>query len=165
MCKHLAFAAMAAFCTMQTAAAEAPERLNVFGTEMTVKVDGAKTGGSLAVVEATVPPGSGPPKHVHSKEDETFYVVEGQFRLWHGDKTMDIGPGAVAFMPRNHPHTYQNVGSSPGRLLVTITPAGFEGFFREASKRALSPATDMQGINALAEQYGLKFVGPPPPPL
>ena len=71
----------------------------------------------------------------------------------------------VAFMPRNVPHTYQNTGNGTGRLLVTITPAGFEGFFREASRRQLTPPKDMAEINALAAQYGLSFVGPPPPPL
>ena len=71
-------------------ATEAPEKLNVSGTEIILKADGKKSGGSVAVAEAVVQPGSGPPKHVHTKEDETFYVLEGTFRLWHGDHTMEV---------------------------------------------------------------------------
>jgi quercetin dioxygenase-like cupin family protein len=140
-------------------AMEQPEKLNVFGTDIILKADGKITGGTHSVAEAVVQPGSGPPKHVHTREDETFYVLEGTF--WHGDHTMEVRQGDVAFMPRNEAHTYQNIGSATGRLLVTITPAGFEGFFREASKRKLTPPNDMAEINALAAQCGLSFVGPP----
>jgi quercetin dioxygenase-like cupin family protein len=163
MLRKLAFALVAVSWMSQGSATEAPEKLTVLGSEITVKTDGARTGGAMAVVETAVPPGYGPPKHVHAKEDEMFYILEGQFRLWRGDETLEAGPGTVAFLPRNVPHTYQNVGSSPGRLLVTITPAGFEGFFREVSKRGLSAPKDMDEINAVADEYGLKFVGPPPP--
>jgi quercetin dioxygenase-like cupin family protein len=163
--KRFAFVLLIAWFPGHAWAMDQPEKLNVFGTEIILKSDGKDSGGSIAVAEAFVQPGSGPPKHVHTKEDETFYVLEGTFRLWHGDHTMEVRQGDVAFMPRNVPHTYQNIGGETGRLLVTITPAGFEGFFREASRRKLNPPNDMGEINALAAQYGLSFVGPPPPPL
>ena len=154
----------AAFAMMVSAAplGAAEEKLNVLGTDIVIKVDGKATNGALAVVEATVKPGDGPPRHVHSKEDETFYVLEGQFRVWHGDHMMEAGPGTTVFMLRNNQHTYENSGTGPGRLLVTITPAGFEGFFREVSKRGLSAPKDMQQLDAVAKEYGLQFVGPPP---
>jgi mannose-6-phosphate isomerase-like protein (cupin superfamily) len=139
----------------------AEEKLNVFGTEMIVKTDGSKTGGAMTVVETTVPAGSGPPRHVHSREDEMFYIVSGRFKLLHGSHEMEVGPGEVIFLPRDETHTYRNVGSEPGKLLVTITPAGFEGFFREVSERRLTPPQDMEAITALADKYGLKFTGPP----
>src|SRR3712207_8056587 len=99
----VSFAAVAAFTIALScpALAQEPEKLSVLGTEMLLKADGQKTGGAVAVVEATVPPGHGPPKHVHSREDESFYIVDGQFRIWHGDEVMEVGPGEVAFMPRN----------------------------------------------------------------
>jgi mannose-6-phosphate isomerase-like protein (cupin superfamily) len=140
----------------------AEERLNVLGSTIVVKADGETTAGAMAVTEALVPPGSGPPMHVHAREDELFYVLEGQFKLWRGEEALDAGPGDVAFMPRNVPHTYQNVGSEPGRLLVTIKPAGFEDFFRAASERGLMPPEDMAEIVALGKDYGLEFLGPPP---
>ena len=88
-------------------------------------------------------------------------MIDGEFRIWRGDEMLEVGPGAVAFLTRNVPHTYQNVGSEPGRLLVTITPAVFECFFRAVSSRNLSPK-DMQELEAVAKEYGLQFLGPPP---
>ena len=155
------FSLVVALATSFSFPVAAEEKLNVFGTEIIVKVDGSKTDGRMTVVESIVPPGSGPPRHVHSREDEMFYVISGQFKLAHGEHGMEVGPGQVVFLPRNEPHTYKNISSQAARLLVTITPAGFEGFFREVSQRKLSPPNDMQEINAVAEKYGLKFVGPP----
>jgi mannose-6-phosphate isomerase-like protein (cupin superfamily) len=142
--------------------AEEPERLNVLGTDIVLKTDGRRTNGAMAVAESLVKLGGGPPKHVHAKEDEMFYILEGQTRIWRGDEVLDVSTGAVAFLPRNVPHTYLNTGTAPGRFLVTITPAGFEGFFREVSRRELSVPTDMQELDALAKEYGLQFLGPPP---
>ena len=138
------------------------EKLNVLGTEMVIKADGESTGGAMAVVEATVPAKHGPPLHIHSREDELFYVIDGQFRIWHGDEEMKVSSGEVAFLPRNMRHSYQNIGDEPGRLLVTITPAGFEGFFRAVSEQKLSAPDDMEELQTLAKEYGLEFLGPPP---
>ncbi len=144
------------------AVAQETEKLNVLGTEMVIKADGESTGGAMAVVEATVPAKQGPPLHIHSREDELFYVIDGQFRIWHGDENMEVSSGEVAFLPRNMRHSYQNIGDGAGRLLVTITPAGFEGFFRKVSERNLSAPEDMEELQALAKEYGLEFLGPPP---
>jgi mannose-6-phosphate isomerase-like protein (cupin superfamily) len=155
---------MAALATMisdTSLAAEEPEKLNVLGTEIQLKTDGKRANGAMAVAESLVKPGA-PPKHVHAKEDEMFYVLEGQFRIWRGDEVLDASTGAVAFLPRNVPHTYQNTGTARDRLLVTITLAGFEGFFREVSRRELSAPKDMQELDTLAKEYGLQFLGPPP---
>ena len=153
---------MTAFAS-PAAGAEA-EKLDVLGIQMTIKTDGQKTGGVMAVIEAVVPPGGGPPLHIHSREDEFFYVLEGKFKFWHGEMVMELGPGDTAFLQRNGRHTYQNVGTAPGRLLTVISPAGFEGFFRDVAKQRLSAPKDMKELNALASTYGLQFVGPPPRP-
>lgn len=133
------------------------ERLNVLGIEITIKTDGQKTGGAMALVEAVVPPGGGPPLHIHSREDELFYVLEGKFKFWHGETEMVLDAGDSTFLHRNGRHTYQNVGATPGRLLTVISPAGFEDFFREVSKRRLSAPKDMNELNALASTYGLNL--------
>jgi quercetin dioxygenase-like cupin family protein len=143
------------------ASAQEADKLNVLGTEMAIKVDGESTGGAMAVIEATVPAKHGPPLHIHSREDEMFYVIDGQFRIVHGEHSMEVSSGEVAFLPRNMRHTYQNIGDGAGRLLVTITPAGLEGFFRKVSERDLSAPQDMEELQALAKEYGLEFVGPP----
>lgn len=161
MARMLTYVGAALVATGLSIAAAAGEKLNVFGTEMVVKTDGSKTGGAMTVVETTVPPGSGPPRHVHSREDEMFYIISGRFKLLHGNHELEVGPGEVIYLPRNETHTYRNIGSEPGKVLVTITPAGFEGFFREVSERKLMPPKDMQDITAVADKYGLKFTGPP----
>jgi hypothetical protein len=75
----VSFAAVAAFtiAMCSPAVAQEPEKLNVLGTPMVLKIDGQKTGGAMAVVEETYPPGHGAPQHVHAKEDELFYIIEG----------------------------------------------------------------------------------------
>ena len=159
---RIAFIAALWLTALSTPAAIAQEKLTVLGIEMAIKLDSEKTGGAMAVIESVVQPGGGPPLHIHSKEDELFYVLEGRFKLWHGDMVMDVGPGDVAYLKRDGRHTYQNVGPAPGRLLTVITPAGFEGFFRAVAKRGLSAPKDMAELNTLAGEYGVQFVGPPP---
>ncbi len=92
----------------------------------------------------------------------TLYVIDGQFKIWRGDEVLDVGRGGIAFLPRGVPHTYQNIGASPGRLLTVITPGGFEGFFRDVSTRRLSVPEHLKEITETAEKYGLAIVGPPP---
>jgi quercetin dioxygenase-like cupin family protein len=90
-------------------------------------VTGAETGGAYFVMEAYVPPGGGPPPHIHRNEDETFYVVEGECELLLGDETITAGPGDFVSVPRGTLHRFHNAGDAPTRLILTFTPAGIEG--------------------------------------
>ncbi|MGH6953811.1 MAG: cupin domain-containing protein [Alphaproteobacteria bacterium] len=130
--------------------------------EMTIKVSGADSGGRLAVIEESSPPGAGPPLHVHAGEDEVFYVMEGTIRFWRGDEQFDRGPGAVVFLPKGVPHSFQVRGSSRSRTLLTILPAGLERFFEEVARRALELPRDMAELETLAGEYGVRILGPPP---
>jgi quercetin dioxygenase-like cupin family protein len=136
------------------------ETIKVLGETITFKVDGDAAKGKPSVVEVVTPPGMGPPLHQHSREDETFYVLSGQFRIWHGEAVHDVKAGDAIYMERDVPHTYKNVGKKPGKLLVTITPSGFEGFFREIARQNLGP-NDGEKLTALGKVYGLEFLGPP----
>lgn len=135
--------------------------LLVLGSSIIIKIHGRDTGGVFSQVVSGSDPQTGPPLHVHTREDETFYVLEGEFEAICGDQRLVLKPGSVAFLPRNIPHTFKCVGQSPGRILVTITPAGFEGFFEEVG--ALNPAEqrDIPRVTAIGEKYGLKIAGPP----
>jgi quercetin dioxygenase-like cupin family protein len=136
--------------------------LDVLGEVVVLRAHSGSGAQRATVVEITSQPGGGPPLHVHDREDEIFYIVEGSLRIWRGNETLDVGPGGIALMPRGVPHTYKNISNAPARAIVTITPDGLEGFFEEVSRRKLSVPKDVPAIDALAEQYGMKMLGPPP---
>jgi Cupin domain len=92
--------------------------------------------------------------HVHRREDEVFHIVEGRFRVWCGDRTWDVGPGGVAFLPRGVPRTFRNAGPGVGRLLTTVVPGGFEGFFLLAARRGLAVPGAMPALQRLAASFG-----------
>ena len=135
-------------------------KLSVLGLAMNVRIHGRDTGGVVSVVESTDQPGSGPPPHIHHREDETFQVLEGEYEFTCGDKTFTARKGATIFAPRGVPHTFRYVGQTPGRIMCTITPAGFEGFFEEVG--ALSPEQQqIPRVVEIGKKYGLEILLPP----
>ena len=96
---------------------------------VTFKVRGAESDGTTTVIEAEVPPGTGPRLHVHEDADECIYVLSGdvQFRLGH--ELRDAPAGSFAFIPRGVHHCYRNVGETNSRVIAMFTPAGIEDFF------------------------------------
>lgn len=114
------------------------ERFWVLGDLYTFKVTGKQTKGAFTVVDQTIQPQGGPPPHIHHREDEAFYVLEGKFSFLCGDKQSIFEAGSFVYIPKGTLHTFKNVGELQGRLLVTITPAGLEEFFYSIG----TPATD-----------------------
>ena len=128
------------------------------------KVEGKDTLGAYSFREFVVEPGTGPVPHRHSREDESFYVLDGQleFRMGErGERVIAAGPGSFLFAPRGIPHTFKNVGTSRARALVIISPAGLEKFFdeREALRKALPPGDPSYPAKdkAPSEKYGLEY--------
>ena len=133
--------------------------LHAFGEEVIVHLSGKDTGGALALWTEITPPGGGPPPHYHENEDETFVVQEGRFSFFRDGRWEELGPGGVAFMPRNAVHTFKNVGDNPGRLLISTHPSGFEIFFARCAEEFARPTpTDMQRIIAISAEHGIHFV-------
>src|SRR5215472_16639474 len=75
-----------------------------------------------------------PPLHIHHREDESFWVLEGQVRFRCGDEDIDAGPGSFVFLPRDVPHTFVVEGDEGAHLLTLLTPGGFERYFVEAGR-------------------------------
>ena len=125
-----------------------------------VKIDTPGSGGTLSVFELVMESGEGPALHVHSREHELWYVLEGEFRFLLGDALVHQGTGGLAFGPRGTPHAFQNVGTATGRLLVITSPSGVEDFFLEYDRRASGPY-DAEALEAAARVAELNFVGPP----
>ena len=129
--------------------------LQVLGEAITVKIDSAQTEGRYAVIEEVSPVGGGPPLHVHRHEDEVFYVLEGEVEFQLGDQRFRAKGGSTAYLPRDIPHTFRNVGRMPSKVLVMIIPARFVGFFDEV--HALTKPTPEQAME-LGKTYGLTFL-------
>ncbi len=93
---------------------------------------GQDTGGAYAMLEILVSPQSGPPSHLHSREVESFYILEGSLSFWLADQKLSAGAGCLVIAPPGLPHAFKNEGDTPARALLLITPAGLEEFFEEA---------------------------------
>jgi mannose-6-phosphate isomerase-like protein (cupin superfamily) len=132
--------------------------LSVLGERVTLKLTGDESDGTCATVEISTPPQVGPPLHVHHREDEVFYVLEGMYEIRVGGRMIPAPPGTFAFLPRDIPHTYTNVGYRTGKMLVTIMPAGFERFFEELTQLAPGAAPDREQVSALGRKYGLEVL-------
>src|SRR5260370_13536115 len=99
-----------------------------------------QTGGVLGLFRQTIAPKSGPPTHIHRANDEFFYVVTGEFKFKLGDRIVSAPARSVVFVPRGTAHTFQNVGTEPGVLLVGVTAGGVEKMF--AARAGVATETD-----------------------
>lgn len=126
---------------------------SVFGEQVDVLVNAEMSHGASALIVQTTPPGGGPPPHEHSREDETFTVLEGEFEVLDKGQWHSLLKGEFVFSPRGSVHTFRNVGSVPGRMAVFMAPAGFERFFEQVE--GLSPPNDMSKIIEIAGKFGL----------
>ncbi|WCB91767.1 hypothetical protein DSM104299_00444 [Baekduia alba] len=138
-----------------------------YGGHMEVKVRAEDTGGALGVAEGLFTyKGYGPPLHVHSREDETICVLEGQIRFRVGDDEFVAGPGTCVWQPRGVPQAF-SVESESARALIIFTPGGIERMFEdggvpvaESAEPPAQPQPDADTMAALATQLGFEFVGP-----
>ena len=125
------------------------------------------TGGRVMVTEHVATRGSGPPLHVHHKEEEWFYVLEGELTIWVAGTTVVAGVGVFVYGPRDVPHTFV-VSSERARFLLATGPAGFEGFIRASAVPAPAPEIppapttppDVAPVLQAAD-HGLEILGPP----
>lgn len=132
--------------------------VNPVGGQVAFKVRGEQSGGSLTAFETVVAPGEGPPLHTHANEDESLYVIEGEVLFKLGDELQAAPVGGFAFIPRGTPHTFQNVGDEPARMLIHFTPSGMERFFdRFAALDASKPGA----FARVGAEVGMDVVGPP----
>jgi quercetin dioxygenase-like cupin family protein len=144
------------------------EALWVFGVLATVKASAETTGGRVAVIEHLAPQGAGSPLHVHRREDEWFYVTDGEVTFWVGGTVIEARAGSFVYGPRDVPHTFQ-VASPEARFLLVTEPAGFESFMRAMGEPAAAltipppaaPPSDLGPLVAAAAGYGIEILGPP----
>ena len=140
----------------------------VAGDLVTLKVVGEDTTGACILGEEVSPPGGGPPPHVHRREDEIFFVLEGEYEFFVGERTIRAGGGSVVYGPRDVPHSFKNVGTTPARMLAFVAPAGFEGFLEEVGEEAAAGSSpppfgqeEIERMLAVAPGYGIELLPSP----
>ena len=138
-----------------------PGVIEWLGVRYRTILSSAETAGAMSIVDSLGPPGSGPPRHVHAREDETFILISGSCEFWLDGQAFSKGAGATVFIPRGHQHTFRVIGTEPCRHLVILTPGGFEGFFTEMAAGQFRIPEDMERIEESAVRHGLRFTGPP----
>src|SRR3712207_4093574 len=111
--------------------------LRILGEVVTYKITGEQTGGAYSLFEVVSEPGGGPPPHVQHREDEVFYVLEGEYEFLDDGRTMRVGKCSLVYVPKGTLHSYKNIDDKPGRMLVSQTPGGLhERFFEEIGELA-----------------------------
>ena len=133
------------------------EPLRFSGAAFLVKASAETTGGSFSIIEELSPLDT--PPHVHANEDELFVVLEGHHQFTVGESVFDVGPGAVVFAPRGIPHSHRRVVPRTGRFLTFLSPAGFEGFFRELSEAERKGAIGPGAYDRASARYGITWLG------
>jgi mannose-6-phosphate isomerase-like protein (cupin superfamily) len=121
-------------------------------------VDGPDAAERFSLVEHPMSPRAlAAPLHLHTREDEYSFVLEGRMGALLGDDVVEAGPGDLVFKPRNQWHTFWNAGDEPCRILEIISPAGFERFFQELSDLGGALKADPEMLADLNTRYGLEM--------
>ena len=129
--------------------------ISVLGDSYTYKATKDETGGAYALIEGRIV-GEGPPPHIHATEEESFYVLEGELNVLVGEGSHTAKAGAFVLVPRGTVHAFSKAGTASAKILIIISPAGFEKFFDE-----IAGPPDREKIMALSPKYNLKILEPP----
>ncbi len=134
--------------------------IRAFGSEITFHLTGKQTTGRYLLATIVAPVGNpGPPPHYHQNEDECFVVQEGRLSFFLEGRWREVAPGTMIFAPKMSVHTLKNIGDTPGRILMSASPAGFEDFYAACEKEFQKPgAPDMEKIGEISAAHGIHYV-------
>jgi quercetin dioxygenase-like cupin family protein len=138
----------------------------VVGDLYTILASGDDTGGAYALIRGEVPAGGGPPPHTHRREDEAFYVLEGELTFQADGRAIPAKAGAWVTLPRGSRHTFKNTGATTARVLILVTPSSLEKFFAEVGRKAAGEpsaevtAADIEKLLTVAPKYGMEIYLP-----
>jgi quercetin dioxygenase-like cupin family protein len=134
------------------------EQLNIAGGQTFHKIKSSATNGAFSVLQFVTPPGKGVALHVHEREDELVYLLEGEIEVTLGNQKMKAVPGVMALLPRGIPHGFTNIGNKPSRLLDTILPGQFDNYFVELAALYAAGDPSEEQIDALSTKYRIKYL-------
>ena len=132
------------------------------GETITFKAVSTDTDVAYSLIEVIDQPQAGPPLHLHRREDEAFYILEGTFAFQIGDRFLTATAGWFMTAPKGVPHSYKNIGTTPAKMLALFVPAGIENFFEDLSKLNAAGTLDIDSIAVVSAKHGLELVSPPP---
>ena len=131
------------------------------GDEYRYLATGDDTDGGYYLVEAIIPPEGGPPFHRQTREEEAFYVLEGELSFYGDEGEITAGPGTYLNIPKGAKHRFRNNGKETARMLFFFTPAGIEGLFDELATMDV-PSGDfssvIKALNVVGERYGVEYL-------
>jgi mannose-6-phosphate isomerase-like protein (cupin superfamily) len=134
----------------------------ILGARIVVRAGAADTGGAATLLDYYIPPAfGGPPVHVHPSFDEIFAVLDGTLTMRVGEETAPAGPGDTVIVPGSVPHTFANLSDAPVRVMIVVTPGGFEPYFDEIAAHLAAGPPDPAFVAELSARYGLENIGPP----
>ena len=134
------------------------EQLDIAGSQTFHKIKSSNTQGAFSVVEFVTPPGKGVALHVHEREDELVYLLEGEIEVTLGNQKMKAVPGVMAILARGIPHGFINLGNNPSRLLDTILPGQFDNYFVELAALYAAGEPSEEQSDALSRKYRIKYL-------
>ena len=134
------------------------EQRNIAGSQTFHKIKSKDTNGVFSVMEFVTPPGKGVALHVHEREDELVYLLEGEIEVTLGNQKMKGVPGVMALLPRGVPHGLTNIGNKPSRLLDTILPGQFDDYFVELAALYAAGDPSKEQIDVLSRKYRIKYL-------
>ncbi len=141
---------------------------SVAGDVITILLSGEDTGGAYMQCELVAPPGKGPPPHMHAREDEAFYILEGEAEFHVDGRIVRGRRGDAVLAPKGSRHFFRNVGDGSLRLVITCSPAGFEGFIAEAGDEVAAGSEPLpfdearlQRLLAAAARHGIEILAQP----
>ncbi len=134
------------------------DEFTMVGSQFFHNVKSKDTNGVFSVIEIVTPPGKGVSLHVHEREDELVYLLEGEIEVTLGDQTMKAVPGVMALLPRGIPHAFTSIGDKPSRLLDTILPGQFDNYFVELAALFAAGEPSEEQIDELSVKYAIKYL-------
>jgi quercetin dioxygenase-like cupin family protein len=135
--------------------------IDLGGFRMAVKATGDQTEGALSLLEATEPPGFGPPMHIHHDAAEAFFVLEGEYIIFLDGREHPCPAGSFIFIPAGVAHGFR-VGDMPSRKLNLYTPAAMVGYFDELAAANQAGEIDDDALLEIAQRYSMEVLGPVP---
>lgn len=119
---------------------------------------GNDTDGQYFLVEAIVPPGGGPPSHIQTREEEAFYILDGQITFYSDDGEINAGPGTYLNIPKGAKHRFRNNTDDTAKMLFFFSPAGIEGMFDQFENIDVSDPKNMLTLKELGERFGVEYL-------